>query len=189
MTESLGYEVISGAIPKELALRAVEILSKQPRHHREKYDAYEIPPICAEIRDEFVEVVNLDLFPLIDADIGQNTDKIALTKLFHPKPVPSQPDHIFVGVFRETEADPKKLKTAERREIYATIALTPLSPDNGWYNFYEGSRASESSLADNNHIATLNLDVGDAMVWRGDLIYFHPPGGGGMFQTIVYKVY
>lgn len=172
MTESLGYEVISGAIPKELALKAVEILAKQPRHHREKYDAYEIPPICAEIRDEFVK----------------NTDKNALAKLFHPNPVPSQPDHIFIGIFRETKPDPKKLKTAERGEIYATIALTPLSPDNGWYNFYEGSRASKP-LAHDNPIATLNLDIGDAIVWRGDLIYFHSPGGGGMFQTIAYKVY
>lgn len=126
---------------------------------------------------------------MIDADIGQNTDKSALTKLFHQKPVPSQPDHIFVGIFRETEADPKKLKTAEKGEIYATIALTPLSPTNGWYNFYEGSRARRPILAGNNSIATLSLDVGDAVVWRGDLIYFHSPGGGGMFQTIVYKVY
>lgn len=62
MTESLGYEVISSAIPKELALKAVETLSKQPRHHREKYDAFEIPPMCAEIRDEFVKVVTVNFF-------------------------------------------------------------------------------------------------------------------------------
>lgn len=188
MTSSLGYEVIPKAISESLAFEAARTLPNQPKHQREKYDAVEIPAICHKITDEFVNVVERDPSTLADTDIRQNTDKSALTRLFHPNPVPSQPDHIFVGVFRETEADPKKLKTAERGEIYATIALTPLSSTNGWYTFYEGSRANNPIPAGDRSTATVNLDVGDAVVWRGDLIYFHSSGGGGIFQTIVYKV-
>ncbi|GFF96249.1 hypothetical protein IFM53868_08442 [Aspergillus udagawae] len=148
MANTLGYEVIPQAIPKDLAQKAANALLKQPKLAREKYDAFEIPPICLAIRDEFIK----------------NTDKNALVRIFHPKPVPSQPDHIFAGIFRETEADPKKLKTAEKGEIYATIALTPLSSLNGWYTFYEGSRANQSVPDDSTPTAALSLEVGDVVV-------------------------
>ncbi|KAL7649309.1 hypothetical protein ACMYSQ_012298 [Aspergillus niger] len=171
MADSLGYEIIREAVPKTLAQKAAETLLKQPKYSREKYDAFEIPLVCSEVKKEFVS----------------KTDQTALRKFLHPKPIPPEPDHMFAGVFRETEADPTRLKTAEKGEIYATIALTRLSPENGWYTFYVGTRANQSKPNSSSSTAALSLDVGDAVVWRGDLIYFHAPGGGGMFQTIVYK--
>ncbi|KAE8371115.1 hypothetical protein BDV26DRAFT_303177 [Aspergillus bertholletiae] len=172
MTGNLDYEIIRGAIPKVLAQRTADALQKQPKHPREKYDAFEIPPVCSEVRDTFLN----------------NAEKQVLSRLCHPKPVPLQPDHIFAGIFRETVADPKKLKTAEKGEIYVTIALTPLSPANGWYTFYRGARANQSAPTSETPKDALNLDIGDAVVWRGDLIYIHSSGGGGMFQTIVYQI-
>lgn len=173
MASSLGYEVIRNAVPSDLAKKSADALSKQPLHRREKYDAYEILPVeCYHIRDKFLD----------------DADKSALTELLKPKPVPSKPDHIFVGTFRETEADPNMLKTAEDSEVYVTIALTDLSPNNGWYTFYASSRKNQpmTSLTTLKTV-TLDLKAGDAVIWRGDLIYFHSPGGGGVFETLVYK--
>jgi hypothetical protein len=124
---------------------------------------------------------------ILNTDILQDGDKNALTNLFHPRPVPPAPDHIFAGIFRETRADPRKFKTAEKGEVYVTIALTDLSPDNGWYVFFEGSRANHP-VVDGYKTGVLSLKAGDAVVWRGDLVYFHSPGGGGMFETLAYKV-
>jgi hypothetical protein len=33
----------------------------------------------------------------------------------------------------------------------------------------------------------LKLDAGDAVAWRGDLVYIDLPGGGGMFETLTYR--
>lgn len=66
------------------------------------------------------------------------------------------------------------MKTAEKGEIYATVALTQLSAKNNWYTFYKGSKVNQPIPSET---AALSLDVGDAVVWRGDLIYFHSPGG------------
>jgi hypothetical protein len=56
MTNTLGYEVIPQAIPKDLAQKAANALLKQPKRAREKYDAFEIPPVCLAVRDEFIKV-------------------------------------------------------------------------------------------------------------------------------------
>ncbi|KAL2786386.1 hypothetical protein BJX66DRAFT_32486 [Aspergillus keveii] len=171
MSNSPGYEIIRAAIPKALAQSAAEALLAQPKHSREKYDAIELPPVCSEITTEFVN----------------NTQISVMAKLASPKAVHPQPDHVFAGMFRKTAANPKNLKTAEKGEIYATVALTPLSSGTGWYTFYEGSRANIWEIGDKTPATALSLEVGDVMVWRGDLIYCHSSGGGGMFQTIVYK--
>lgn len=107
-----------------------------------------------------------------------------LSQLFHRR---LKRNHVFAGKFRETRANPSLPKrTAARDEIYVTIALTDLSPDNGWYIFYEGSRA-DHPIPDENRTVQMRLEAGDAVIWRGDLVYTHPTGGGGMFQTLVYK--
>lgn len=169
MTDSLGYDVIRKAIPKELAQRATKALLTQPKHSKEKYDAFEMPPVCGEVTAEFINKI----------------EKTALERISQPK---AKHDHVFAGQFRETAVQPQKTYTAFKDEIYATIALTPLSPETGWYIFYEGTRANEKEPKDNTRKAALSLDIGDVVVWRGDLLYFHSAGGGGMFQTIAYKV-
>jgi hypothetical protein len=69
--------------------------------------------------------------------------------------------------------------------IYVTIALTRLDHTNGWFVFYEGSKSGER-LCTSNKTAYLTLKAGDAVIWRSNLIYFHPRGGGGMFLTLVF---
>ncbi|EQL29685.1 hypothetical protein BDFG_07738 [Blastomyces dermatitidis ATCC 26199] len=171
MAPSLGYEIIRNAVPVELVEKVANAL-QAPKHRREKYDAYEVPPPCYEIRDKFLK----------------DADKSALVKFFEPQPVPPHLDHIFVGIFRETEPNPEQLKTANENEIYVTIALTNLNSKSGWYTFYEGSRTSQAmtSLASWSTVS-LDLKPGDAVIWRGDLLYLHSAGGGGVFQTLVYK--
>ncbi|KAL4958857.1 uncharacterized protein BDV14DRAFT_23743 [Aspergillus stella-maris] len=172
MTNHPGYEVIRKAIPKDLAQRATKALLARPKLSKEKYDAFEMPPICDEIIAEFLN----------------KFDKSAIERVSHPKVVQPKHDHVFAGLFRETLVKPDTTYTAFKDEIYATIALTPLSPGNGWYIFYEGTRANISEVNVDTKKATLSLDIGDVVVWRGDLLYFHTTGGGGMFQTIAYKV-
>jgi hypothetical protein len=127
-----------------------------------------------------------------------------------------------VGKFRETKFDPNKFRSAQKGDIYVTIALTPLSSSNGWFVLYEGSRnqshqksnipttketqeegSQPSKQAQEPNTPTpkeapkqnspplrpvdLKLDAGDAVVWRGDVVYIDPPGGGGMFETLTYR--
>ncbi|GBF61957.1 hypothetical protein TMEN_4478 [Trichophyton mentagrophytes] len=169
MAGSPGFEVVRNAVPNDLVEKGADALPKQTKHRREKYDAYEVPYECYQIRDKFIS----------------DADKSALIEFLKPKPIPSAPDYIFAGIFRETEADPSKLKTAEDREIYVTIALTNLNSSNGWYTFYAGSRKNEPMISLNP--VALDLRAGDAVIWRGDLVYFHSPGGGGTFETLVYR--
>ncbi|KAM5434083.1 hypothetical protein McanCB21832_004128 [Microsporum canis] len=156
MASTLGFEVIRNAVPSDLVKKGADALPKQTQHRREKYDAYE-----------------------------KDADKVALIELLKPKPIPLKPNYIFAGIFRETDADPSKLKTAEEGEVYVTIALTNLNSNNGWYTFYAGSRKNEPMTC--SHPVALDLRAGDAVIWRGDLIYFHSPGGGGAFETLVYN--
>ncbi|KAM5485863.1 hypothetical protein McanCB56680_001551 [Microsporum canis] len=162
MASTLGFEVIRNAVPSDLVKKGADALPKQTQHRREKYDAYEVPYEC-----------------------HKDADKVALIELLKPKPIPLKPNYIFAGIFRETDADPSKLKTAEEGEVYVTIALTNLNSNNGWYTFYAGSRKNEPMTC--SHPVALDLRAGDAVIWRGDLIYFHSPGGGGAFETLVYN--
>jgi hypothetical protein len=105
--------------------------------------------------------------------------------LFHPKPVPSSAVDIFTGIFKETPDDQKSY-TGKKGEIFVTIALTQLDHTNGWLVFYEGSKCEEG-LKPENKTVYLDLNAGDAVIWRSNLVYFHPSGGGGMFLTLVFS--
>lgn len=111
-------------------------------------------------------------------------DRESINPLFFPNQIPSSPQTVNLGMFHETEADPAKLMTAGPR-VYVTIAITNLSPSNGWFTFYEGSHQDRSRLG--NKVA-LELQPGDAVAWRGDLVYFHSPGGGGVFLVLSFPM-
>jgi hypothetical protein len=59
MAEKRGYAIIKGAIPRDLAQKAVDALSQSPTEtrRREKYIEYDVPPVCFTIKDEFVTVI------------------------------------------------------------------------------------------------------------------------------------
>lgn len=111
-------------------------------------------------------------------------DKDLVAPLFYPNQTPSSPQTLNLGMFHETDADPTKLMTAGPR-IYVTIAITRLSPSNRWFTFYEGSHQHRSRLG---RKVALDLEAGDAVAWRGDLVYFHSPGGGGIFLVLSFPM-
>lgn len=119
------------------------------------------------------------------SDISQNADLEKLLPLFSPNSVPDLPHSINVGEFHATNADPRRLKTANKDEIYVTIAVTDLGPDNGWFTFYEGSHRRQPPFTTK---VALNLRAGDAVAWSGRILYIHSSGGGGKFVTLVYRL-
>ncbi|KAF2806115.1 uncharacterized protein BDZ99DRAFT_104182 [Mytilinidion resinicola] len=172
MASGVGYAVIPGAISLSPVQQAVSAVSGGVKVKRatEKYTEYEVPSICINIRDEFIK---------------KQTDDPSLAQFLDRQPV-SQLRSVNVGVFRETDnADPKKVYGAGKEEIYVTIALTGLDSGNGWYILIEKSYDRSPSQTSWND-ASMKLKAGDAVVWRGDLLYRHPPGGGGTFMTLVY---
>jgi ectoine hydroxylase-related dioxygenase (phytanoyl-CoA dioxygenase family) len=98
------------------------------------------------------------------------------------------PKSINVGIFNETNPDSTKNLSGKKGEVYATLALTQLSPKNGLFIFLAGShRRTPGSSPTIWRKFHANLSPGDALVWRGDLAYSHSPGGGGMFVTLVFE--
>ena len=97
------------------------------------------------------------------------------------------PKSINVGTFHPTIPDPSKLKTGAKGQVYVTIALTNLNSETGWFEFLEGSHRQGLKGTEELKKASLNLSAGDAVIWWGDLVYLHSPGGGGKFETLVYE--
>lgn len=79
-------------------------------------------------------------------------------------------------------------KSGKKGEIFVTVALTELNARTGWFVFLEGSHKSPPKFASKSEWRKMNLDlsIGDALVWQGDLAYLHSAGGGGKFMTLVY---
>jgi ectoine hydroxylase-related dioxygenase (phytanoyl-CoA dioxygenase family) len=99
----------------------------------------------------------------------------------------SAPKSLNIGIFHETTPDPTKKKTGLKGEVYVTVALTNLNPENGLFIFLAKShkRTSENTSAGWKE-SRLDLMAGDAVVWRGDMAYLHSFGGGGKFETLVF---
>ncbi|KAF4227343.1 hypothetical protein CNMCM8980_002704 [Aspergillus fumigatiaffinis] len=169
MTRGPGYVIIKSSTPQAVAKEAATSVLESPLIQKhEKYTEHEVPNICVKMKDDFMKVV----------------DHSILASLMDSKPVPKAPNDLFAGQFHETNAEPTKLKTAQKNQVYATIALTDLNPSNGWYTFYEDSHSRTSPLS---KLVALDLKAGDAVVWRGDLVYIHSSGGGGVFLTLVFQ--
>jgi hypothetical protein len=58
MAEEKGYSIIRNAVRGDLVQEAVNVLSQQPTEtrRREKYIEYVVPPVCLQIKDEFIMV-------------------------------------------------------------------------------------------------------------------------------------
>ncbi|KAF3004515.1 hypothetical protein E8E15_000694 [Penicillium rubens] len=171
MANSNGYVVLKQAVSASLASKLADDFQNgipEPTATKDKYNEYKVPQRGFEIKDEFL----------------RNMDKDAVAQLFSPNQIPSSLQTVNLGMFHETDADPTKLMTAGPR-VYITIAITTLSPSNGWFTFYEGSHRQRSRLGKK---AALNLEPGDAVAWRGDLVYFHSPGGGGIFLVLSFPM-
>ncbi|KAJ5277646.1 hypothetical protein N7524_003799 [Penicillium chrysogenum] len=179
MANSNGYVVLRQAVSASVASKLADdfqngLIHNVPTATKDKYNEYKVPQTGFEIKDEFLRHSLTD----------QNMDKDLVAPLFYPNQTPSSPQTLNLGMFHETDADPTKLMTAGPR-IYVTIAITRLSPSNGWFTFYEGSHQHRSRLG---RKVALDLEAGDAVAWRGDLVYFHSPGGGGIFLVLSFPM-
>ena len=57
MANSAGYAVIRGAISLSLVQQALlAIKDMKVKREMDKYTEYEVPPVCYDIRDEFIKV-------------------------------------------------------------------------------------------------------------------------------------
>ncbi|KAL9123960.1 MAG: hypothetical protein Q9217_006664 [Psora testacea] len=175
MAHTNGYAVIRGAVRLDLIQEAAVMISKgslKVIYQRVKYNEFEVPGVCSQIRDEFMA----------------SSDKAPVAALLDRTIVPT-PKHINIGIFHESNPDPTKAMTAGEGKVYVTVALTDLNPKTGWFVLLKGSHRRESkktiSIAQWEQVS-LDVKAGDAIVWRGDLGYLHSSGGGGSFMTIVF---
>ena len=63
--------------------------------------------------------------------------KYSLTKFLKYKPA-YQLQFIYIGEFCKTALEFNKGYRLNQREVFITIALTDLNPENGWHIFIEG---------------------------------------------------
>ena len=101
------------------------------------------------------------------------------------KSISALPKTTVVGSF--LSGDPKDVKYLQLRvgrtdQIQVHIALNKLCSETGLYTILKGSHLSrhpswtpEANWAHGD----INLEEGDAMIWRGDMPYFLSSGGGG----------
>ena len=101
------------------------------------------------------------------------------------KTIPKMPKANILGSFENSDPTSFRksiLHTGSKDEIYVHIALTDLSPDNGFYTLLRGSHQTKHPglTPVNDWIRTpIALQEGDALVWRGDLSYLLSSNGGG----------
>ncbi|KAF7877682.1 hypothetical protein EAF04_001353 [Stromatinia cepivora] len=174
MANTTGYKIIRNAISLPLVQQAADLIPGDlvVIVEREKFTEFKIPKISLDIRDEFIRAYGecSDLAELLE------TSKI-------PPPKPTN-----IGIFHPTKPVSTKKKTGLKGEVYATVALTDLSPATGLFIFLAGSHKHtlEGNSNDEWKECYLDLKAGDAIIWRGDLSYLHSSGGGGKFQTLVF---
>lgn len=90
-----------------------------------------------------------------------------------------------IGSFKSS--DPKNfgkslLHIGSKDQIYVHVALTDLSPENGFYTVLRGSHQAKHpgmTPVDDWIPTPITLREGDAFVWRGDLSYLLSSNGGG----------
>ncbi|CZT07728.1 uncharacterized protein RCO7_11218 [Rhynchosporium graminicola] len=174
MADVNGYAIIRNAVPTELAQKAADTMpgGLVTSVKREKFTEFTVPPVCVKIREHFIK------------EYGKHGE---LAQLLETQSVPP-PKSINIGIFHETNPDPTKMKTGLKGEVYVTVALTDLSPANGLFIFLAKSHkhTSESASAVGWEESRIDLKAGDAVLWRGDLVYLHSSGGGGKFETLVF---
>ena len=101
------------------------------------------------------------------------------------KTIPKMPATNMIGSFQSSDSkDSEKslLHIGSKDKIYVHVALTELSPENGFYTILRGShqtRHPSLTPVDDWILSPITLLAGDALVWRGDLSYLLSSNGGG----------
>ncbi|CAD6585727.1 MAG: hypothetical protein ASARMPRED_002292 [Alectoria sarmentosa] len=178
--EADGYLIIRNAIPIEKVREVVAIIAKGLSVNARSETAliYATPVQAYMVRDAFVSIWRPALHPFYDP-MG--------------KTIPKMPKANIVGSFENSDPTSFRksiLHTGSKDEIYVHIALTNLSPDNGFYTLLRGSHQTKHPglTPVNDWIRTpIDLQEGDALVWRGDLSYLLSSNGGGKWQCLTFE--
>lgn len=101
------------------------------------------------------------------------------------KTIPKMPTTIMIGAFESS--DPRDFRKSllhigSKDQLYVQIALTDLSPENGFYTVLRGSHQTKHpglTPVEDWMYTPITLQEGDAFIWRGDLSYLLSSNGGG----------
>jgi ectoine hydroxylase-related dioxygenase (phytanoyl-CoA dioxygenase family) len=93
-------------------------------------------------------------------------------------------------VFHFTKVDTSVPKTGLKENALVIIALTKLDYTSGLFKLLEGShqQTPEHPSVEKLKKADFILEPGDAVIWRGDLSYYHTSGAEGKFKILVYDI-
>jgi len=145
----------------------------------------EVPSSCNEIKKHLTNVSWAIYVHCVITEYKQNGSTNVVQQVADNANIKLK--SINVGKFNNTEDDPIPV-TGKKGQVYITIALTPLGSNNGWFEFLEGSHKRNSTDPITKwKRAALTLEAGDAVVWRGDLVYLHSSGGGASFMTMIFE--
>lgn len=95
-----------------------------------------------------------------------------------------------MGRFRPIDSPNPNPRSVNTRAMFATIALTKLNRENGWYGLCEGTHLLSRDTPLSEVLARTKyeeLEPGDAILWYSQLATIQTAGGGGKFETLVYK--
>lgn len=71
-------------------------------------------------------------------------------------------------------------------EVYFVIALTRLEKANGWHHFFESPNVPGTPYMARKEEA-IDLEVGDAIIWKGDCEGRRRDGQGGIMLIVTYR--
>ena len=101
------------------------------------------------------------------------------------KSIPKMPRESFIGSFIASDVrniTHSLLHVGNKNELNVTIALSSLSPENGFFRILRGSHRTKHPArtpVDDWNQTPIVLEEGDAVIWRGDLHYLLSSKGGG----------
>ena len=182
-----GFKILRNAVQVSIVRELTSVVSRRlpVNANSETHQAYVTPFPAYQLRDDF-NSVSLSYMRACFWLTVQNC-RDALQDFYIPmqKKIPAMPKTSIVGSF--LPGDPREaryslLHVGNKDQIYVHIALNRLCWQSGFYNILKGShlgRHPSRTPVNSWSSADINLEEGDAIIWRGDLAYFLSPGGGG----------
>ncbi|KAM0805956.1 hypothetical protein BDR22DRAFT_829780 [Usnea florida] len=172
-----GFMVLRGAVPVAQVQELVVMIANGLKvvTQSETTLVYGMPLQVYRIRDEFVNKWREMLRPFYDP-VG--------------KAMPKMPSSTQLCAFKAT--DPANVNTSipnvgGKNHLLVHIAVTELSPENGFYTILRGSHQSKhptvAQVSEWNP-TSFTLAEGDALVWRGDVSYLRSSKGGGIWLNL-----
>lgn len=74
-------------------------------------------------------------------------------------------------------------------EVYLGVALTKLENSTGMFGFCPAadSNRARADRVEEHRLLQVELNIGDALIWRGECIIRQGYGGGGLMLVVTYR--